>query len=46
MKKTIDMPLIVKTRPFGVEPLSTLEAHQIQPEVTADEVDFLEAHAK
>lgn len=46
MKKTIDMPLIVKTRPYLIEPLSNLEAHRVEPEVTADELDFLEAHAK
>ncbi|MFK3648633.1 hypothetical protein ACI2IY_09335 [Lysobacter enzymogenes] len=46
MKKTIDMPLIVKSGPRLIEPTSTLEAHQVQQEVTADELDFLEAHAK
>ncbi|MET4726935.1 hypothetical protein ABIE09_000729 [Lysobacter enzymogenes] len=46
MKKAIDMPLIIKSGPRLIEPLSTLEAHDVQPEVTSDELDFLEAHAK
>ncbi|ALN57737.1 MULTISPECIES: hypothetical protein [Lysobacter] len=46
MKKTIDMPLIVKSGVRLIEPTSTLEAHDVQPEITADELDFLEAHAK
>lgn len=46
MKKHIDMPLIVKSGPRLIEPLSTLESHDVQPEITSDELDFLEAHAK
>ncbi|MGO1068764.1 hypothetical protein [Lysobacter sp. CA199] len=46
MKKHIDMPLIIKSRPYLIEAVTTLEAQQIKPELTDDEQAFLEQHAK
>ncbi|MEH6413470.1 hypothetical protein [Pseudomonas sp. CGJS7] len=46
MKKHIDMPLIVKARPYLIEPIATLEAQQIAPELSDDEQAFLDQHAK